>query len=60
LAIVYEIGVLERALAESAAQLTEEIGEEDERRRRFTRLHRRAETLMKVSVIAALTALLLS
>lgn len=60
LAVVYEIGFLEKAVTESAAHLTEETGDDDQRRIEFNRLHRRAENLMKASLVAALVALLLS
>jgi hypothetical protein len=60
LSAVYEIGVLERALSTKAAHLTEDIPDGDPRRVEFQRLHRRAESLSKGALFAAVVALLLS
>ena len=58
--LVYEIGYLERALEARRVHLTPEMPEDDPRRRDFNALHKRAEALMKASLLAAVIALLLS
>jgi hypothetical protein len=58
--VVYEIGFLERALEARRVHLTPEMPEEDPRRVEFNALHKRAEGLMKASLLAALLAMLLS
>lgn len=59
-AVLYEIAFLERALAARRVHLTPGMAETDPARRAFNALHRRAEGLMKASLLAALTALFLS
>ncbi|HEX9983831.1 MAG TPA: DUF4149 domain-containing protein [Thermoanaerobaculia bacterium] len=59
-AILYEIGFLERALEARRVHLTPEMPESDPQRQQFNVLHHRAESLMKVSVVAAVVALMLS
>lgn len=59
-ALVYELGVLERALEARRVHLTPEMGEDHPERRAFNVLHKRAEGLLKASVFAALVALFLS
>lgn len=59
-AVLYEIGFLERALEARRVHLTPEMPDEHPDRRGFQRLHRRAEGLMKVSLLAAVAAMLLS
>ncbi|HEX7150981.1 MAG TPA: DUF4149 domain-containing protein [Thermoanaerobaculia bacterium] len=58
--ILYEVGYLERALEARRVHLTADMPESDPHRRAFNTLHRRAEGLMKVSIGAAVVALLLS
>jgi hypothetical protein len=58
--LVYEIGSLERALEVRRVHLTPETAEDDPRRREFNVLHKRAEGLLKGSVLAAVVAMLLS
>jgi hypothetical protein len=58
--VLYEIGSLERALEARRVHLTPEMVEEDPQRRAFNALHKRAEGLMKASMVAALVAMLLS
>ena len=58
--VVYEIGFLERAIERRRLELAPGQPDDDPRRRAFQRLHRRAEMLMKASLIAALVALFLS
>src|SRR5829696_343213 len=58
--LVYEIGSLERTLEARRVHLTPDMPESDPQRRAFQLLHKRAETSMKVSVAAALVAMLLS
>jgi uncharacterized membrane protein len=58
--VLYEIGVLERALEARRVHLTPDMPEEHPERRGFNALHQRAETLMKLGFIAALAALLMS
>lgn len=59
-AVLYEIGVLERALEARRVHLTPEMPEDHPERRGFQRLHCQAEGLMKVSLVAAAVAMLLS
>lgn len=58
--LVYEIGSLERALEARRVHLTPDMPESDPLRREFQALHKRAEASMKVSVVAAVVAMLLS
>ena len=58
--VLYEIGSLERALEARRVHLTPEMVEEDPQRKAFNALHKRAEGLMKASLVAALVAMLLS
>lgn len=58
--VLYEVGCLERALEARRVHLTPEMGEDHPERRGFQRLHRRAEGLMKASLLAAVVAMLLS
>jgi hypothetical protein len=59
-AIVYEVGVLEKAMEARRVHLTPETADDDPHRRAFTTLHKRAEALMKTSLLAAIAAMLLS
>lgn len=59
-AVVYEIGYLERALEAHRLRLTPATPDTDTQRVAFNRLHKRAERVMKASLVAALVALLLS
>jgi uncharacterized membrane protein len=59
-AVLYELAFLERALAARRVHLTPEMAEDHPERRAFNALHRRAEGLMKASLVAALVALFLS
>jgi uncharacterized membrane protein len=58
--LVYEIGYQERAMDRLRLQLAPEVAEDDPRRLAFGRLHKRAEALLRASVLAALLALFLS
>lgn len=58
--VLYEISSLEKSLDAQRVHLTPEMGEDDPHRRRFNSLHKRAEVLLKGSVLAALVAMLLS
>ena len=58
--VVYELGILERALERRRRDLAPDQSDDDPRRAAFQRLHRRAEVLMKASLIAAVVALFLS
>jgi putative copper export protein len=58
--VLYEIGYLERALEARRVHLSPEMNDDHPARRDFNALHRRAETLMKASVLAAAGAMLLS
>ena len=60
IAVVYEIGYLERALETRRVGLTPEMPESDPLRREFNVLHKRAEGLMKVGLFVAIGAMLLS
>ena len=59
-AVLYEIGYLERALEARRVHLTPAMAEEHPQRKAFHTLHKRAEGLMKASLVAALAAMLLS
>jgi hypothetical protein len=59
-AVVYEIGHLERSLEARRVHLTPDMPENDPQRRAFNALHRRAEGLMKASLVAAVVAMLVS
>lgn len=58
--LVYEIGIQERVMDGLRKGLTPEMGEEDPLRREFGKHHRRAERLMKGSLVAAAAALFFS
>lgn len=58
--VLYEIGVLERAMEARRVHLTPDMPDEHPERRAFNALHRRAEGLMKAGLVAALVAMLLS
>ena len=58
--LVYELGYLERTLKARRVHLTPEMPEDDPKRRAFNVLHKRAEGLLKTSVLAAVVAMLLS
>ena len=58
--VVYEVGFLERALEARRVHLTPEMPEDHPERRAFNVLHKRAEGLLKGSVLAAVVAMLLS
>lgn len=59
-AVVYEIAVLEKRMEARRVHLTPETAEDDPHRRAFNALHKRAELLMKTSLLAAVVAMLLS
>jgi hypothetical protein len=59
-ALLYELGVLEKGLEARRVHLTPEMADDDPRRREFQRLHKRAEALMKATLVAAVAAMLLS
>ncbi|HEY0157456.1 MAG TPA: DUF4149 domain-containing protein [Thermoanaerobaculia bacterium] len=59
-ALAYEIGSLEPALEARRVHLTPEMPEDDPQRRAFHALHKRAEGLMKASLVAAVAAMLVS
>jgi hypothetical protein len=59
-AVLYEIGYLERALEARRVHLTPEMPENDPQRSAFNALHKRAEGLMKASLLVAMLAMLLS
>jgi hypothetical protein len=59
-ALVYEIAWLERTLEARRVHLTPGMPEDDPQRRAFNVLHKRAEGLLKMSVLAAVVAMLLS
>ncbi|HYC90442.1 MAG TPA: DUF4149 domain-containing protein [Thermoanaerobaculia bacterium] len=59
-AVLYEIAYLERALEARRVHLTPEMAEDHPQRKAFNVLHKRAEGLMKASLVAALAAMLLS
>ena len=58
--VVYEIGFLERDLEARRVHLTPQMPEDHPERRAFNVLHKRAEGLLKGSVLAAVVAMLLS
>lgn len=58
--VLYEIAYLERALEARRVHLTPAVAEDHPERKAFHALHRRAEGLMKASLVAALLAMLLS
>lgn len=58
--LVYEIGFLEGALEARRVHLTPDMPDSDPQRQAFQALHKRAETLMKVGIMAAIVAMLLS
>ena len=58
--VFYEIFVLEPGIEATRAALTPDMADDEPRRRPFSRLHRRAEVLMKTSLPAALVALFFS
>lgn len=58
--VVYELASLEPALEARRVHLTPGMADDHPERQAFQRLHKRAETLMKAGVAAALVALLLS
>lgn len=60
LTVVYEIVSLEPAIEARRKELAPDQGEGDERRQAFQRLHDRAEMLMRMALIAAVVALILS
>ena len=59
-AVLYEIAWLEPKLEARRVHLTPEMGEDQAERRAFNILHRRAEGLMKASLVAAVAAMLIS
>lgn len=59
-AVLYEIAYLERALEARRVHLTPEMAEDHPERKAFQKLHKRAEGLLKASLVAALLAMLLS
>lgn len=59
-AVLYEIGYLEPALEARRVHLTAGMEDSHPDRLAFNSLHRRAETLLKATVVAALAAMLLS
>ncbi|HYK04624.1 MAG TPA: DUF4149 domain-containing protein [Thermoanaerobaculia bacterium] len=58
--LVYEVGYLERTLEARRLHLTPDMPEDHPQRREFNVLHKRAEGLLKGSVLAAVVAMLLS
>jgi hypothetical protein len=58
--LVYEMTALERGLEARRVHLTPDMPDDHPDRRAFNALHKRAETLMKASVAAAMVAMLLS
>lgn len=59
-AVLYEIAWLEPRIEARRVHLTAEMGEDHPERRAFNVLHKRAEGLMKASLVAALAAMLIS
>jgi hypothetical protein len=59
-AVLYEVAFLERSLEARRVHLTSEMANDHPERRAFNALHKRAEGLMKATLIAALAALLIS
>ncbi len=58
--VLYELAYLEPQLEARRVHLTPDQGEDDPERRAFNLLHRRAEGLMKASLVAAVAAMLIS
>jgi uncharacterized membrane protein len=58
--LVYEIGFLSRELESRRLRLTPDMPDSDPERRAFQTLHKRAEALMKIGMVAALAAMLWS
>ena len=58
--LVYEMTALERGLEARRVHLTPDMPDDHPDRRAFNALHKRAETLLKASVVAAMAAMLLS
>jgi uncharacterized membrane protein len=58
--LLYEIVFLERAIERRRMELVPDWPADDPRRAAFNHLHRRAEVMMKASLMAAIVALLLS
>lgn len=58
--VVVEIGILQPAMERLRLALTPDQPEDDPGRRAFQHLHRRAEVLMKASLVAAIITLFLS
>ncbi|HET8774145.1 MAG TPA: DUF4149 domain-containing protein [Thermoanaerobaculia bacterium] len=59
-ALLYELAWLEPGLEARRVHLTPDMGEDHPERRAFNALHRRAEGLMKASLMAAIAAMLIS
>ncbi len=59
-ALLYELAWLEPRLEARRVHLTPDMGEDHPERRAFNVLHRRAEGLMKASLMAAIAAMLIS
>jgi len=59
-ALLYELAFLEPRLEARRVHLTPDMAEDHPERRAFNVLHRRAEGLMKASLMAALAAMLIS
>jgi uncharacterized membrane protein len=59
-AVLYEVALLEPAMEARRAHLTPEMADDHPERRAFNALHKRAEGLMKATLVAALAALLIS
>jgi len=59
-AVLYEIAWLEPKLEARRVHLTHEVADDHPERREFNKLHKRAERLMKASLVAALAAMLIS
>ncbi len=60
LELVYEIGYQERIMERLRQEMGPDAAADDPRRLAFGRLHQRAERLIRVSILAALLALVLS
>jgi hypothetical protein len=58
--VVYEILALERPMLALQRDLNADVAADDPKRTRFNVLHKRAEGLMKASIVAALVALFFS
>ena len=59
-AVLYELAYLEPRLEARRVHLTPDMGEDHPERQAFNVLHKRAESLMKASLVAAVAAMLLS